>query len=86
MNALLLDAVGQATSRKLADLAKRSTPRKKPAAADDDDDHDGNNNNTLENQETADVNQEQADQDAKDDAEAEQAIKEAIIKLEPLSD
>lgn len=81
MNALLLDAAGQATSKKLAGLAKRSTPRKKLAADDDKDD------DTLEKQETADLmNKEQAEQDAKDDAEAEEAIKQAIIKLEPLSD
>lgn len=78
MNALLLDAVGQATSKKLQALAKRPSPRKKLAADNDD---------TLEMQESADVKtKEQAEQDAKDDAEAEQAIKEAIIKLEPDSD
>lgn len=80
MNALLLDAAGQATSKKLAALAKRPSPTKKLA---------DNYNDTLEMQETADKKKkqaEQAEQDAKDDAEAEQAIKQAIIKLEPNSD
>lgn len=77
MNALLLDAAGQATSKKLAALAKRPSPTKKL--------HD-DNDDALGKRETADMTKEQADQDAKDDAEAEQAIKEAIIKLEPESD